>query len=200
MQTQIRSYPIELHQEDGEVCLLRCPDLPEVITSNLNEAAALMHAKDVVTEALAMRIANGVDLPPFSPANGRHVVDIDYDDMETAFNKLLEKRRVIEKCGANAPTNIADWKAAHAPWVTDGLTDNELSNLRHSGRVVSAQALSKLEDSLRQLNQGYHSNRLAGQYLTKSQYEQLRAWVIQGLSSEEMIARVKAKYNRRYPL
>lgn len=54
--------------------------------------------------------------------------------------------------------------------------------------------IDKTEEMLDGLEFGFHNNRLEGLELPKEEHEKLRAWVRQGLTVEEMIARVRAEY------
>lgn len=51
-----------------------------------------------------------------------------------------------------------------------------------------------VEERLEGLEFGRHNCRLEGLKLPPAEQEQLRSWVRQGLTTEEMIARVKAEY------
>ncbi|ACL61437.1 type II toxin-antitoxin system HicB family antitoxin [Methylobacterium nodulans] len=57
-------YRIELEPDDDTLMVI-CPALPEVATFGEDEADARRHAVDAIEEALAARIADGRDLPPF---------------------------------------------------------------------------------------------------------------------------------------
>ena len=65
------SYPITTEPDDGTL-LIRCPDLPEVVTFAELEAEIEAPARDGIEEALAARISHGEDIPKAS-AEGRMV-------------------------------------------------------------------------------------------------------------------------------
>ncbi|MBL6599054.1 MAG: type II toxin-antitoxin system HicB family antitoxin [Alphaproteobacteria bacterium] len=65
------SYPITTEPDDGTL-LIRCPDLPEVVTFAELEAEIEAPARDAIEEALAARISHGEDIPKAS-AEGRMV-------------------------------------------------------------------------------------------------------------------------------
>jgi antitoxin HicB len=56
-------YRVKLEPDDNGTLLVTCPALPEVTTFGEDEADALRHAVDAIEEALASRIADGVDIP-----------------------------------------------------------------------------------------------------------------------------------------
>jgi antitoxin HicB len=56
-------YPVNLRPEKKGGFTVRFPDLPEAITSGKNRADALLQAADCLEEAIAGRIADGLDLP-----------------------------------------------------------------------------------------------------------------------------------------
>ncbi len=60
------AYLIELTPDDNGTLLVTCPRLPEVTTFGDTEAEAVKHAADAVSEALAARIADGRDIPPWA--------------------------------------------------------------------------------------------------------------------------------------
>lgn len=66
-----------------------------------------------------------------------------------------------------------------------------------SEKLVDGQTV---EENLEGLEFGFHNCRLEGLKLPPVEQEQLRSWVRQGLTTEEMIARVKAEFdaNRFY--
>lgn len=64
-------YPARLMREaDGQYTVL-FRDLPEAITCGMNRADSVREAADCLEEAIAGRIADGLDVPPPSPAKGR---------------------------------------------------------------------------------------------------------------------------------
>jgi len=67
-------YLIKLEPDDNDTLLVTCPALPEVATFGEDEADALRHATNAIEEAIAARIADGLDIPaPASRARGRAV-------------------------------------------------------------------------------------------------------------------------------
>jgi antitoxin HicB len=56
-------YPIKLEPDDNDTLMVTCPVLPEVATFGEDDADAVRHAEDAIEEALAARIAEGVDIP-----------------------------------------------------------------------------------------------------------------------------------------
>jgi antitoxin HicB len=58
------AYRIELTADDDGTFLVTSPDLPEVTTFGATEAEAIGFAELAVEEALAARIAAGLELPP----------------------------------------------------------------------------------------------------------------------------------------
>lgn len=57
------AFHIVLTPDDNGTLMVTCPALPEVTTFGDNEADALVHATDAISEALAARIADGQDIP-----------------------------------------------------------------------------------------------------------------------------------------
>jgi antitoxin HicB len=67
-------YLIKLEPDDNDTLLVTCPALPEVTTFGEDEADALRHARNAIEEALANRIADGLDIPaPAKRSRGRAV-------------------------------------------------------------------------------------------------------------------------------
>jgi antitoxin HicB len=67
-------FPIKVEPDDNDTLLVTCPTLPEVTTFGKDEAEALRHAVDAIEEALAARIADGMDIPiPASRPRGASV-------------------------------------------------------------------------------------------------------------------------------
>lgn len=60
-------YPITLTPDDNDTFLVTCPDLPEVTTFGETIEEAVHHAADAIEEAIACRIADGLDVPEPSP-------------------------------------------------------------------------------------------------------------------------------------
>jgi antitoxin HicB len=52
---------------------VRFPDLPDAITGGEDRADALVQASDCLEEAIAVRIADGLEIPEPSPVRGRQV-------------------------------------------------------------------------------------------------------------------------------
>ncbi len=65
-------YGITVTDDEGSF-LIRCPDLPEVITFATSESEIERHAKDAIEEALAARIHDGEDIPVASLSHERIV-------------------------------------------------------------------------------------------------------------------------------
>lgn len=61
------SYAIDITPDDNGTFLVTCPSLPEVATFGDTEASAVAHAQDAVVEALAGRMAHGLDIPAADP-------------------------------------------------------------------------------------------------------------------------------------
>jgi antitoxin HicB len=59
-----------------ERLLVTCPALPEVTTFGKDEAAAIRHATDAIEEALAARIAEGLDIPAPTRSFADHAVEL----------------------------------------------------------------------------------------------------------------------------
>jgi len=57
------SYRIKLEPDDNGTLLVTCPSLPEVTTFAENENDAIRHAVGAIEEAIAARMADGVDIP-----------------------------------------------------------------------------------------------------------------------------------------
>jgi antitoxin HicB len=67
-------YLIKLEPDDNDTLLVTCPALPEVATFGDDVADALRRAGGAIEEALAARIADGVDIPaPATRSRGRAV-------------------------------------------------------------------------------------------------------------------------------
>jgi antitoxin HicB len=66
-------YPATLRPEKRGGLTVQFPDLPEVITSGKNRADALLQAADCLEEAIAGRIADGLDVPVPTVGHGKHV-------------------------------------------------------------------------------------------------------------------------------
>lgn len=64
-------YPITIEPDDGAL-LIRCPDLPEVVTFAETDADIDARARDAIEEALASRISHAEDIPK-AVAEGRMV-------------------------------------------------------------------------------------------------------------------------------
>jgi antitoxin HicB len=56
-------YPIKLEPDDNDTLLVTCPALPEVTTFGEDRDDALRHAASAIEEAIAARIADGMDIP-----------------------------------------------------------------------------------------------------------------------------------------
>lgn len=56
-------YAIKLEPDDNGTLLVTCPALPEVTTFGEDRDDALAHAVDAIEEALAARIAAGLEVP-----------------------------------------------------------------------------------------------------------------------------------------
>ncbi len=66
-------YPAKLTPEKGGGFTVQFPDLPEAITSGKNRADALLQAADCLEEAVAGRIADGLDVPVPRVARRKHI-------------------------------------------------------------------------------------------------------------------------------
>ena len=67
-------YPAKLSPEKKDGFTVRFPDLPEAITSGKDRADALLQAADCLEEAVAARIADGLDLPMPSVAGRNRIL------------------------------------------------------------------------------------------------------------------------------
>jgi antitoxin HicB len=56
-------YPVSLTREKKRAFLVRFPDFPEAITSGADRNDALVQAADCLEEAIAGRIADGLEIP-----------------------------------------------------------------------------------------------------------------------------------------
>lgn len=66
-------YPATLRPEKRGGFTVQFPDLPEAITSGKDRADALLQAADCLEEAIAGRIADGLDVPVPTVKRGNHV-------------------------------------------------------------------------------------------------------------------------------
>jgi antitoxin HicB len=66
-------YPANLSPEKGGGFTVRFPDLPKAITSGKDRADALLQATDCLEEAVAGRIADGLDVPVPTMARRKHI-------------------------------------------------------------------------------------------------------------------------------
>ena len=66
-------YPAKLTPEKGGGFTVQFPDLPEAITSGKDRADALIQAADCLEEAVAGRIADGLDVPVPRVARRKHI-------------------------------------------------------------------------------------------------------------------------------
>ncbi len=66
-------YPAILRPEKRGGFTVQFPDLPEAITSGKNRADALVQAADCLEEAIAGRIADGLEVPAPTLARRKHV-------------------------------------------------------------------------------------------------------------------------------
>ncbi len=70
-------YPAKLTPESQGGFMVRFPDLPEAITSGTDRQDALAQAADCLEEAIAGRIADGLDIPaPSSPRKTQVLVPV----------------------------------------------------------------------------------------------------------------------------
>jgi antitoxin HicB len=70
-------YSVALRPERDGAFTVTFPDLPEAITSGKNRADALDQAADCLEEAIAGRIADGLDIPaPSTPKRRQSVVAV----------------------------------------------------------------------------------------------------------------------------
>jgi antitoxin HicB len=67
------TYPASLRPEEHGGFTVQFPDLPEAITSGKNRADALLQAADCLEEAIAGRVADGLDVPVPTVARRKHV-------------------------------------------------------------------------------------------------------------------------------
>lgn len=57
------TYRIELEPDDNGTFLVTCPALPGVVSYGETTEACVQHGRDAIQEAIASRIAGGVDVP-----------------------------------------------------------------------------------------------------------------------------------------
>jgi len=67
-------YPATVHAEPGGAFTVQFRDLPEAITSGRDRPDALLQAADCLEEAIAGRIADGLEIPPPSAARARSIM------------------------------------------------------------------------------------------------------------------------------
>lgn len=65
------AFPIDLDPQPGGGFTVTFPDVPEAITQGEDEADALVQGADCLSEAIAARITQGLDIPRASAARGR---------------------------------------------------------------------------------------------------------------------------------
>jgi antitoxin HicB len=65
-------YPVQLIREANGFTV-RFPDLPDAITGGEDRSDAIIQATDCLEEAIAVRIADGLDIPEASPVRGKQV-------------------------------------------------------------------------------------------------------------------------------
>ena len=71
------NYAAERQPEDGGQLTIRFADLPEAIISGEDRQDALQQAADCLEEAIAGRIADGMDIPqPSRPKRGRVLIPV----------------------------------------------------------------------------------------------------------------------------
>ncbi len=70
-------YAITLEDDEGTF-LVRCPDLPGVITFGETRKEAIHYAKGAIEEMLACYLAHGDDIPP-SKSTGEAMVRVAFD-------------------------------------------------------------------------------------------------------------------------
>ncbi len=68
------NYPARLQPEAGAEFTVRFSDLPEAITSGVDRQDALRQAADCLEEAIAGRIADGLEIPRPTRAKRGHVL------------------------------------------------------------------------------------------------------------------------------
>ncbi len=66
-------YPVNLIPEKGRGFTVEFPDLPEAITSGKDRADAILQAADCLEEAIAGRIADGLEVPVPTAARPKQV-------------------------------------------------------------------------------------------------------------------------------
>jgi antitoxin HicB len=66
-------YPATLHPEKKGGFTVQFPDIPEAITSGKDRADAVLQAADCLEEAIAGRIADGLDVPVPTVKRRNHV-------------------------------------------------------------------------------------------------------------------------------
>ena len=72
-----RWYPAQLERTAPDEIVVSFRDLPECLTSGVNEPDALAEAQDALAEAIAGRLADGDPLPPPSaPQAGERLIAV----------------------------------------------------------------------------------------------------------------------------
>jgi len=121
-------YPVTLTPDDGTV-LVQFPDVPEAITSGIDEDEALLHAIDALETALSFYVADRKPLPtPGQPAAGQHTVRPSALDCA----KLGIYREMTEQ--GVKKSELARRLGWHLPQV------DRLFDLRHSSRLDQIEA------------------------------------------------------------
>lgn len=85
-------YRAKLSPEKKGGFTVQFPDLPEAITSRKDRADALLQAADCLEEAVAGRIADGLDLPAPSAARNRIQVPLPAPMVAKAVRYLAIRR------------------------------------------------------------------------------------------------------------
>ena len=82
----MRHYEIEL-TADGDTWLVTCPSLPEVTSFGETREDALARAADAIEEALAARIADGVEIPPVLQQRSVELLEVALDVHQLCFDR-----------------------------------------------------------------------------------------------------------------
>jgi antitoxin HicB len=70
------AYPVSLIPDEGDL-VVRCRDLPELLTAGADEAEALDNAEDALVVTLLTYVEKGITLPrPSTPAKGERLVHV----------------------------------------------------------------------------------------------------------------------------
>lgn len=103
------AYVVKFTPDDNDTILVTCPSLPEVTTFGDDEQDAAQRAETAIEEALAARIAAGLDIPPTRVTNkGPNVV------LPTMTSLKVELYRAARQQGVTRAELVRKLTALHA--------------------------------------------------------------------------------------